>query len=89
MINEYVSEVSKADKENGVWNLCRLGLGGDDHTVSHLENRIQFLKNSNYMENFQAWSVPQLEMLVLGEGAMVRSRFIVAWGQESRLKGHS
>lgn len=89
MINQYVSEVSKADKETGVQNFCQLGLGGDDHSTSQLENRIQFLKNSNYMEHFQVWSVPQLEMLVLGDRAMVTSPFIVAWGQESRLKGHS
>ena len=36
------------------------------------------------MEHFQAWSVPQLEMLVFSEGAMVTCRFIVPWGQESR-----
>lgn len=33
--------------------------------MSLLENRIRFLKNSNYTVHFQASSVAQLEMLVL------------------------
>lgn len=57
--------------------------------MSQLGNSIQFLKNSYYVEHFQALRVPRLEMLVFGGGAVVMSSFLVAWGQERRLKGHS
>lgn len=57
--------------------------------MSQLENRIQFLKNSNYMEHFQALSVPQLEILVLGGGGNGDDWFQCGLGQGSRMKGHS
>lgn len=56
--------MSKVDKETRVQDLRQLDLGGDDYSTSQLENRIQFLKNSNYTEHFQALSVAQWEMLV-------------------------
>lgn len=57
--------------------------------MSQLEDRIQFLKNSNYMEHFQALSVPQLEILVLGGGGNGDDWLQCGLGQGSRMKGHS
>lgn len=57
--------------------------------MSQLENRIQFLKNSNYMQHCQALSSLQLEILALGGGTMVTIGCSVAWGQESRTKDGS
>lgn len=45
-----------------------IDLREDNNSMSQLENRIQFLKNSKYVEHFQALSVPQPEILVWGVG---------------------
>lgn len=42
--------------------------GKNNSSMSQLESRIQFLKQSKCMELFQALSVLQLEILVLGGG---------------------
>lgn len=41
----------------------------DYRGMSQLENRIQFLKNSNDMEHFQVLSVPELDVLVSRGGS--------------------
>lgn len=50
--------------------------------MSQLGNRIQCLQDSNYTEHVQPLSVPQLEILVSGGGAMVTIRFGVAWDRK-------